>query len=292
MLRPLLQYFLIGALLLAGKVAYERGQREAPKISVRVSESASPEELDRATREAILLNEARRRGWDRRDPVVYSHLVRNMRFIEPDSSDDDATLYARAVEMNMQAHDPIVRARLLYRAREALGYIPEDRMPTMAELETHRRTHADRFEREGNVRFQHVFLSGTKRAESLSEDATAMRLELESLGDRSPKGLGDPLPGVRTEQSASPSRVRLQLGEPLALVLVEGAEGVWRGPIQSVYGLHFVRVLEREPKYLPEIGVIGTEVRADLLRELREELRTQRMDALLDEYQVEVERQP
>ncbi len=292
MLRPLLQYFLIGALLLGGKVAYERGQREAPRVSVRVSESARPEELDRAIREAILLEEARRRGWDRRDPVVYSHLVRNMRFIEPDSRDDDATLYARAIEMNMQAHDPIVRARLLYRAREALGYIPEDRMPTTEELEVHRRTHASRFEREGKVRFQQVFLSGTKRAETLSEDATAMRLALESLEDRPPKGLGDPLPGVRTEQSASPSRVRSQLGESLASALVDGVEGVWRGPIQSVYGLHFIRVLEREPDYLPELGVIGPQVRADLLRELREELRTQRMDALLDEYEVEVERRP
>ena len=51
-------------------------------------------------------------------------------------------------------------------------------------------------------------------------------------------------------------------------------------------------MLEREPDYLPELDVIGPEVRADLLRELREELRTQRMDALLDEYEVEVERRP
>ena len=287
MLRPLLHYFLIGALLLGGKTVYERSQREAPRIRVHVSESASPEELDRAIREAVMLHEARRRGWDRRDPIVYSHLVRNMRFIEPDSTDDDATLYARAIEMNMQAHDPIVRARLLYRAREALGYIPEERMPTLADLEAHRRAHADRFEREGRVRFQQVFLSGSKGAESLSKDATGMRLALEALGDRPPQGLGDPLPGLRTEQSASPSRVRSQLGESLASALVDGVEGVWRGPIQSVYGLHFIRVLEREPDYVPELKIIAPEVRADLLREIREQLRQQRMAELLDEYEVE-----
>ena len=66
MLRPLLHYFLIGALLLGGKTVYERSQREAPRIRVHVSESASPEELDRAIREAVMLHEARRRGWDRR----------------------------------------------------------------------------------------------------------------------------------------------------------------------------------------------------------------------------------
>ena len=101
MLRALLHYFLIGGLLFGGKTFYDRGRAEKPELTVEVSAEATSSSTDRAVREAILLNEARRQGWDRKDPVVYSHLVRNMRFIEPDTEDDDATLYRRGLDMNM-----------------------------------------------------------------------------------------------------------------------------------------------------------------------------------------------
>jgi hypothetical protein len=215
-----------------------------------------------------------------------------MRFIEPDTEDDDLALFQRAVEMNMQAHDPVVRARLLYRAREALAFVPDDRLPKPAELEEHRRTHGGRFEREGRVRFQHVFLSRSKRGAALAADAREMRERLAELGDRAPKGLGDPLPGLRPEQSATPSELKDDYGTEVAGVLEEAVVDAWRGPISSVYGLHFVKVIDVEPAYVPPLDVIGAEVRADRLREIRSELRQERMTALREAYRVEIERGP
>ncbi|MGB9339148.1 MAG: hypothetical protein WCB63_07925, partial [Polyangiales bacterium] len=168
MLRPLLHFFLIGGLLFSAKAIHEQSRVEGPEITVLVKADATDAEVETAVLDAILLHEARRYRWDRTDPIVYTHLVRNMRFIEPDSPDDDLALFQRAIEMNMQAHDPVVRARLLYRAREALELVPEDRMPSRADLEEHRKTHGERFERQGRVRLQHVFLSRSKRGETLS----------------------------------------------------------------------------------------------------------------------------
>jgi len=292
MLRPLVHFFLIGGLLFSSKVVYERSRIEGPRITVRVAADATDANVETAVREAILLNEAQRLGWDRTDPIVYTHLIRNMRFIEPDSPDDDLALFQRAVEMNMQAHDPVVRARLLYRAGEALAFVPEDRMPSRAELEEHRRTHGDRFEREGRVRFQHVFLSRSKRGEALSADARDMRQRLAALGDLAPAGLGDPLPGLRPERSATPSELKDDYGAELADVVGEAVVGAWRGPVSSVYGLHFVKVMATEPAYVPPLDVIGAEVRADRLREIRKELREERMAALREAYRITVERAP
>ena len=269
MLRALLHYFLIGGLLFGGKALYERTRVEGPALTVRVPEDASNAAVERQVREAILLNEARRYGWDRSDPVVFTHLVRNMRFIEPDSTETDLELYKRAVGMNMQAHDPIVRARLLYRAREALGFVPEDRMPTLEALEAHRRAHPERFERESKIVFEHVFLSRSKRGDSLCKAASAMREVLSKLGDAPARGLGDPLPGLRPEQVATPTRIRSEYGSELAAVVEEAALGTWRGPVPSVYGLHFIKVIDKAPSYVPRLEVIGAEVRADLLSELR-----------------------
>jgi hypothetical protein len=292
MLRTLLNFFLIGGLLFGAKSFLEGRRFEGPEITVRVAADATQAEVDKAIRDAILLNEARRYGWDKRDPIVFTHLVRNMRFIEPDSTDDDQTLYKRALEMNMQAHDPVVRARLLYRAEQALGYVPDDRMPERDELEAHLKAHGDRFEREGRVRFQHVFLSGSKRGDALSADATAMRELLSSLRDQPPRGLGDPLPGLRREQSATVSQLEEDYGAELARTVEEAVEGVWRGPVSSVFGLHFIKVVGQEAAYVPALEVIAAEVRADRLRELRDELRAERTDALLGAYTVRLERPP
>lgn len=290
--RALLHYFLIGGLLFSAKAVYERRHVEGPEITVRVPADATTGQVEKAVREAILLNEARRYGWDRRDPVVFRHLVRNMRFIEPDTTEDDLTLYKRALDMNMHGHDPIVRARLLYRAGEALEYVPENRVPTREELEAHRTKHADRFERESRVRFRHVFLSRSKRGDSLGADATEMREKLSALGDAPPQGLGDPLPGLRSEQLATPSKLEANYGAELAETVADAVVGVWRGPATSVYGLHFIQVISKEPARVPPLDVIVAEVRADRLREIREELRDERMAALRNAYTVRIERVP
>jgi hypothetical protein len=292
MLRPLLHFFLIGGLLLGARSLFTPRAAECPELTVYVPREATDAEVERQVGQAILLNEARRYGWDRTDPVVFDHLVRNMRFVEPDSSDDDLTLYKRAMEMNMQAHDPIVRARLLYRATEALGTVPESDLPTRDDLELHLRTHPERFERERRVRFYHVFLSGSKRGDALGTDATRMREHLSELGDAAPERLGDPLPGLRPEQVATPSSLAADYGEDLSRVAADARLGVWRGPVSSVYGVHFLKVVAEEPAYVPLLDSISAEVRADRLREIREELSKERMVALRSAYTVNVERQP
>jgi len=292
MLRPLVHFFLIGGLLFSAKALYEGRRVQGPEITVRVPAHATASEIETIADEAILFNEAKRYGWDRRDPIVYTHLVRNMRFIEPDSTDDDLTLYERAIEMNMQAHDPVVRARLLYRAREALAYVSEERAPSREELEAHRAAHPERFQRQGRFRFQQVFLSRSKRGASLAADASAMRERLSELGDAAPAGLGDPLPGLRVERSATLSELRDEYGLELVSLVEEAVLGSWRGPVSSVYGLHFVKVLEQQPAYVPALDVIGAEVRADRMREIRAELREERMTALRDAYTVRIERLP
>jgi hypothetical protein len=86
MLRTLLNFFLIGGLIFGAKVFVEGRRVEGPEITVVVQADATQAEVEKTIQEAILLNEARRYGWDRHDPIVFTHLVRNMRFVEPNST--------------------------------------------------------------------------------------------------------------------------------------------------------------------------------------------------------------
>ena len=137
-----------------------------------------------------------------------------------------------------------------------------------------------------------MFLSRSKHGDSLPADAEALKAQLSELGDTPATGLGDPLPGLRPEQLATLEKVRNDYGEALAAVVEEAVLGTWRGPVSSVYGLHFIKVISVEPAYLPSLDVIRAEVRADRLREIRDQLRKERMVALRDSYTVHVERVP
>ena len=92
MRRALLHFFLIGGLLFGARAVFAPQAVVGPELTVTVPAKATDAEVAAKVDEAILINEARRYGWDRSDPVVFDHLVRNMRFIEPESVDDAFTL--------------------------------------------------------------------------------------------------------------------------------------------------------------------------------------------------------
>lgn len=291
MVKPLFHFFLIGGLLFGLRIAIWGPEEPPPEITVTVPASATREEVESRIREAILLAEARRNRWDLRDPIVFRHLVRNMRFIEPDTEEDDLALFGRAIEMKMHERDPIVRARLLQRAEAAMASVPDENLPSEEGLKAHRAAHLDRFQREGKVRFEHVFLSRSKRGDRLRADAETVRSRLGGLDDaQAAHRLGDPLPGVRPVQTSSLSRISRDYGRSLAEAAGRAPIGAWAGPIATVYGLHFIRVVARTPAFIPPLNEIETEVRADLITDIGRGLAAERYDALREAYVVRLER--
>ena len=119
-----------------------------------------------------------------------------------------------------------------------------------------------------------------------------MRGKLSALEDSPPEGLGDPLPGMRREQSATVDKLRAEYGDALADAAGEGVVGAWRGPIPSVFGFHFINVREVSPSYVPDLESIEPEVREDFLKTLRVDLEDRRMNELLDSYTIHVEYLP
>ena len=157
MTRRLVHFFAIGATLLVLEVM--SGSAPTREAVVRVPAGASEQAVREATDNAILLEEARRYGWHKSDPVVFQHLVRNMKFVEQDDSANAFELFERAIELGMDETDPVVRSRLLHRARKSLAYVPPAQEPSDDDLLAHLKKYPDRFARSPQVRFTHVFLS-------------------------------------------------------------------------------------------------------------------------------------
>ena len=88
---------------------------------------------------------------------------------------------------------------------------------------------------------------------------------------------------------ASHREIAGRFGDEFADDLVDVEPGEWRGPIESAYGLHLVRVDERAEGRLPGLD----EIRQDVLREWQHARRTEAVDGfyreLRERYEVVVE---
>jgi hypothetical protein len=175
---------------------------------------------------------------------------------------EDELLYREALRMSLDRADPIVRQRLI----QKLLLLVEDlggasRKPTEAELRRYFETHRDAWRRPERVHFVHVFAASAARLPSpavLDDHATT------------PPPLGDPFPLSR-EVQATPAELRRTYGAAFADALA-GCDGAWSAPIQSGFGWHRVRVLDRAPGGAARFDDVRAQLIPDFLLARRAEI--------------------
>ena len=262
-------------------------------VTVKVPAGADDAEVAQLTREAILLSEARRAGWAQTDPVIFERLVANMRFVAPEEARRDAVdLYDEAVKLGMLDSDVVVRKRLLERATQVLGSVPDAQRPTDAQMQAYLDAHAKDFELPARVRFGQVFLSADQRSGSLDRDAEAMAAQLAKT-DPAPAAafrLGDPLLSRRPIALRTTRELDDTYGPGFGDQVAAAPVGRWVGPLRSTFGMHFVKVLEQIRARPPRLEEVRDQVRAEMVREVSRRLANERFEALRRHYELRVVR--
>jgi len=82
-------------------------------------------------------------------------------------------------------------------------------------------------------------------------------------------------------------QIRRDFGGTFAEQVVSLAPGTWQGPIPSGYGIHLVKVYDRQEGYLPELKVIEENIRDDMDYENRDAAKQLFYTEILRNYQVE-----
>jgi hypothetical protein len=190
----------------------------------------------------------------------------------------EEVLYREAKAMGLDQDDVIVRRRM----RQKFEFLSEDRAarsgpPNEQELEAYLRQHADKYQEEPRFTFDHIFFNREKHGNSTEADAKAVlarltgrngaAIDVEKLSDSF-------LLPFRFENVSAGETARL-FGENFGKQLATVEPGSWEGPLESNYGLHLVRVDEREPETDPPLA----NVREAVLRDLLNERRKQELDA-------------
>lgn len=235
---PLLQFLLLGALLHAGLAlrpgTIALGASDLAELDAqwRRETGRAPTSIEQAAMrrrtadEEMLVREALRLELDANDPVVRARLLRNIALIAPTTNDADALDHAR--RLDMAARDVLARRRLLQLMEARLS--ESDAPLARTELEAHVAAHPERYGVAARSSFEHRFLVG---------------------------GTERPFAAGNRFDSATDARIERLFGRAFAASVSSAPIGQWVRAT-STFGEHRVRVTAREPARLGSPQTAGT----------------------------------
>ncbi|MBL9005338.1 MAG: peptidyl-prolyl cis-trans isomerase [Myxococcales bacterium] len=264
---PLLQFFLVGALLLFAHHLLQ----PSPRTRIRVS----------AEEKAGLLTDFGRRTGRAPSDSEQQQIV--------DAYLDSEVLYREALVRHLDRGDVIIRRRLIQKMDFVLDALAngQDAAPSEAELEAYYQSHAERYRQPARVSLWHVFVARDEKGEAAAvARAEALRLAARSGAD--PAKLGDPfVRGARFVEQTE-SELASVFGLPFARAVFALPVDTLSQPIASSYGLHIVRTTALLPAVLPPLSAMKARVAQDLNDELRRRTRLRLLRGLRQGYDIAV----
>jgi hypothetical protein len=180
--------------------------------------------------------------------------------------------YREALAMGLGQDDPYVRNRLALKLEVLLDDLSAEAEPEDGELTRFLEANAERFAEPSRLSFRQVYLNPERHADPAGEAQRLLEL-LRSGVD--PAGLGDVSmlpPGL---DAATGDEAARQFGGDFVAALDGLEPGAWVGPVRSPFGMHLVRVTERQPARQPALAEIRDAVLAEWRDRRRREAREQ-----------------
>jgi hypothetical protein len=267
---PLLQFLALGAMLFALYGLAGKRSAEAPeKIVVSASRVANlgdgfartwrrlPNEqelqglIEDYIRDEVFYREGRAAGLDRDDVIIRRRVRQKMEFLADEMS------------------------------------VPE---PSDEQLAAYLASNPERFRAEDKLTFHQVFLSATRRADTIDSDSKQIASILARAdGAVDATVLGDPFLLGEEFRNVSPSKVTSIFGESFAKQIFVMEKGRWQGPISSGFGQHFVFISERVSGNLPPLDAVRPVVHREWANARRLEAEQKLYASFRNRYEIVVE---
>jgi len=191
--------------------------------------------------------------------------------------------------MGLDQDDLIVRRRLA----QKLEFLVQDKLqqaePTDEDLQRIYEASPDRYQSPARVSFIQIYFSRERRRDALADAKAALAELNQSTSAARPPDIGDPLMLDAEILNADEQTVSGQFGNGFARTVFALQPGAWRGPIESAYGLHLVRVSDLQPAKRREFAEVKTQVLGDWREQQQREDSAKYFATLLKKYDVEVD---
>lgn len=164
------------------------------------------------------------------------------------------------------------------------------REPNNADLTGWFAENSDRFAIPRRASFRHLYFSPDERGVSARDDAVATLKAIEGKPANSVDvaALADPFMLRSYYRNSTPDLVLKEFGPSFAAQLFELDPGGWRGPIQSGYGWHLVRIDAMEPGRIPAFEEVEAEVRSAWYDARYQEIKRAALEEMRSRYTVVV----
>ena len=240
---------------------------------------------DRELRDELLFIEALDRGLIERDTVVQRRLIRNMRFLDPTTEKTDQDLLSEAYDMRLHLADEVIRRRTVQLMETLIAAGARIPVPTDPELATRYDAESASFKEPRYFSFQQVFLRQQASQERLDELEAAIE---DGLAPSDVRAASDIFLAGYQFSRLSERAIAQQFGVAFAGAVVQSEWPLaqWVGPIESVFGQHwlwFDRIIEPRT---PELAEVSDQLLRDMMREREDQAVSDWVATVIDGYEV------
>jgi peptidyl-prolyl cis-trans isomerase C len=201
---------------------------------------------------------------------------------------DEEALVREARALGLDREDPIVRRRLIQKMDLLLDALSEPGPLDDDALGAHLAAHPGRFRREARLELEQVFVDRGRHGADTAARAEALGA---ALRDGRPAS-GDPHPHGRRLGPATRTAIASRLGPALATAADQAPLRSWTGPIESPWGLHWIRVAAREEARSASLAEARAEIEADLRADRRARAKQRRLAELRRRHGLDDEPRP
>lgn len=270
---PLLQFLALGAVLFGLHGLVGKRSEEAPgKIVVSASRVAN-------------LGEGFARTWRRSpDEQELQGLIEN--YIR------DEVFYREGKVAGLDRDDAIIRRRV----RQKMEFLADDMSvpePNDEQLAAYLASNPERFRAEDRITFRQVFLSATRRENTIDNDSQQVASVLARADEYADvTALGDPFLLGEEFRDVSPSKLTSIFNEGFSSQIAGMEKGRWQGPVSSGFGQHFVFISARVAGGSPRLEDVRPAVRREWTNARRLEAEQKLYASLRGRYEIVVEAPP
>jgi PPIC-type PPIASE domain len=201
----------------------------------------------------------------------------------------DEVFYREGRAAGLDRDDVIIRRRV----RQKMEFLAEDMSvpePNDEQLAAYLASNPERFRAEDQFTFHQVFLSATRRANTIENDSKQVASVLARAdGAADATALGDPFLLGEEFRGVSPSKLTSIFGEDFSKQIAAMEKGRWQGPISSGFGHHFVFISERISGGSPLLDAVRPAVRREWANAQRLEAERRLYASLRERYEIVVE---
>lgn len=194
-------------------------------------------------------------------------------------------LYREALARGVDRQDPRVRLALIQKMEMMAAGKADAQSITEEELISFYALRKDQYRTPAKLSIKQIFFKQTNGAE---EQATELldQIITQEPSDSELSELGDVSMLEQVLNKVSATELEAKFGTEFTAEVLSLPEGQWSGPVRSGYGLHLVKIFDRQAGTTPEFAAVRDKVESDLMYENRMASQEQGYQEIAGKYQV------